>query len=365
MASPELIAELLRQDQQNKLLSRQQPVQDMQTAMQAIFQGVQIYDMVKGLGAKFGSPGKTTTTPGTSVVPPLTQAGSAFGSQITPRLMGGALPPSAQAPGLDVGSLLRQNLNVQSAVSGGDVSAPPFPNVGGVPGQDFSSLLSQLPPTLGTPGTPAVTTVTPPKLGLYELERQKAEVEIPKIQAEIEKMKAEAERAKSGVYVQVGKNPDGTPIWMNLPGKVDTSAYRSEQKTKVEEEKIQAGKGKEDKKAQEKKDSEAKKTSVAAAKLAWNKGLALLSKDQEIPDSFMPSFIQAGKTLGEDVSQFEKPKTPGWAAQTFSWAKKKMGMGGGGNLVKFRDSEGGIHIIPEGNLPAARQRDPGLTILNE
>lgn len=79
---------------------------------------------------------------------------------------------------------------------------------------------------------------------------------------------------------------------------------------------------------------------------------------------------EASLATATDMAQ-AKIDADKWLQRTFGIQPKipprknlTPGGGGGGSTVRFQDSRGGIHDIPAANLPAARQRDPGLRVLS-
>lgn len=155
MADASIIQELLRQDFQKKQQQQVQPQQDMQSMIQSIMQGIQIYDAVKGLGTKYDKPG-TPAKAAQPAMPPLGMQGSPMGSQITP--MQGFPVPGAQ-PGMS-----------PTGMPMGGAGAPP-------PG-NLQALLATLQPQAGTPAQPAIP-AGPPIAGSTTIEQMKGMQNFP------------------------------------------------------------------------------------------------------------------------------------------------------------------------------------------
>lgn len=139
MASPEIIAELLRQkfqkDQGPSTMER--GTAQLMQVMQGVSQGIAMYDAMKAIPAKYGTdvsiPG-TSGSPAQAEIPSLTQTGTAFGSQITPRNpaafgIPGSQIPQPQLP--DMFSMLQPSAMSQAASA---VPAQPA-TVQHIPGQ--------------------------------------------------------------------------------------------------------------------------------------------------------------------------------------------------------------------------------------
>lgn len=78
--------------------------------------------------------------------------------------------------------------------------------------------------------------------------------------------------------------------------------------------------------------------------------------------TYSDAYDQAKDTYsayGTDFNKIKKLPTPGNELKDQIKQRPAPGM------VRFQDSQGGVHDIPSGNLKKARQRDPGLQVLSQ
>jgi hypothetical protein len=106
------------------------------------------------------------------------------------------------------------------------------------------------------------------------------------------------------------------------------------------------------------------------------------TQGQPIPPDLLNDFDELNKTLtnsgyrnysdaydqardlyepaGVDFKKIHKIAPPG---QQLKDRSREQAGGAPAGMVRFQDSQGGVHDIPRGNLEKARKRDPGLTVL--
>lgn len=353
MADQSIILELLRQDQQEKLRQQSAPAVASQTVIQGIMQGLQIYDMVKGLGTKYGKPGK----PGTPGIP--------------------AAPAAAgTAPGTPPASLLAALQGGGGGTAGVTPSMPaPITSAGMVPPTGFATL-----PTAGTP----------PILGDVQLNQLLTMAGITKAAPGMASALAPQASQLLGIPADLTPAPTILPIadptapggfsWLTAPAgeKVNTglALAQSRASTAAETEQTKkdlAAAANQIKLLQEenKRKRIGETQSLESARKTWETFLKQVAKGEEPPDSVVKSAVSAGKKIGEDTSPFEKIKSPGRLQEWIKYALSKIprppspaaGVGKGKHLVT--DSSGRQVWLDDDDLKKARVEDPGLKVVGE
>lgn len=356
MASESIIAELLRQDAEEK--ARQRAEVSPQAIMASIMQGVQIYDAVKGLGAKYGTPGKPAV-PEQPAIPSITQQGTSLGSQITPRTMPG-VPSSTIGAGAQelagqgtyadlLKSVLPSGPGMNAPTIGqtqtmGQPSAPP----------NLQALLASMSQSTGSPaipGTPAVPT-TP---GVMDATILGGLQNFP----DAARQYAASKGINATTILPEFKADQIMPLLLaKLAGAKEVAEIGTASKEKVAAETTASKEGIASRSLGEKSTEETNK----AKRKSWDALLKAAAKG-DVPPEILKAGVAAGKSLGEDTSEFEKPQEPGLLKKWIDFAKKKLSPPSttAKKVVTFKSSDGTVHTTMD--IEAAKRIDPNLVVI--